>query len=153
MTAGMRAGDADRERAAETLRNAHAEGRLDLAEFEERLDAAFAAKYVEEMPPLLADLPSQQPAARRVERAPERWRGPSPLLRVVLVVCVVFAVVGSIAAVSRGLFPFPLLWVALIAFFVLRGRHHRWSHGRHYSTHDWPNHNWPTRDWPTYGRR
>ncbi|MPZ96751.1 MAG: DUF1707 domain-containing protein [Propionibacteriales bacterium] len=138
MTTGMRAGDADRERAAETLRNAHAEGRLDLAEFEERLDAAFAAKYVEELPPLLADLPSQQPAARRVERAPERWRGPSPLLRVVLVTCVVFAVVGSIAAVSRGFFPFPLLWVALIAFFVLRGRRFH-SYGRHFH--------------PSYGRR
>lgn len=35
----LRASDADRERVAEVLRDALAEGRLDMTEFEERLDA------------------------------------------------------------------------------------------------------------------
>ncbi|MCZ9342970.1 DUF1707 domain-containing protein, partial [Streptomyces sp. TRM76130] len=40
----LRASDADRERVAEVLRDALAEGRLDMAEFEERLDATYAAR-------------------------------------------------------------------------------------------------------------
>ncbi len=39
----MRAGDADRERVAEQLRSAHAEGRLELTEYDERVQRAWAA--------------------------------------------------------------------------------------------------------------
>jgi hypothetical protein len=57
-----RAGDADRERAAEKLRVAAGEGRIDLAELEERLDRAYAAKTYRELDALLADLPDKRPA-------------------------------------------------------------------------------------------
>jgi hypothetical protein len=40
----MRASDADRETAADRLRDAHAEGRLTREEFDERIDRTFAAK-------------------------------------------------------------------------------------------------------------
>jgi hypothetical protein len=40
----LRASDADREQVAEVLRDALAEGRLDMEEFEERLEATYKAR-------------------------------------------------------------------------------------------------------------
>jgi hypothetical protein len=54
----LRASDADRERVAEVLRDALAEGRLDMEEFEERLDATYKARTYGELAPLTRDLPS-----------------------------------------------------------------------------------------------
>ncbi|MCW5252686.1 MULTISPECIES: DUF1707 domain-containing protein [unclassified Streptomyces] len=54
----LRASDADRERVAEVLRDALAEGRLDMAEFEERLDAAYRARTYGELAPITRDLPT-----------------------------------------------------------------------------------------------
>ncbi|HEY3977299.1 MAG TPA: DUF1707 domain-containing protein [Streptosporangiaceae bacterium] len=51
--AGVRA---DRDRVIEVLRAAVADGRLDSAEFDERLDAALAARTVDALAPLTADL-------------------------------------------------------------------------------------------------
>jgi len=53
----MRASDADRERTASLLREHHAAGRLDAAEFNDRLDKAFEAKTMGDLDALLADLP------------------------------------------------------------------------------------------------
>ncbi|MFJ8859483.1 DUF1707 domain-containing protein [Streptomyces sp. NPDC102451] len=53
----MRASDAERERVAETLREAVAEGRLEMDEFEQRLDATFKARTHGELVPLVRDLP------------------------------------------------------------------------------------------------
>ncbi|MFJ8074714.1 DUF1707 domain-containing protein [Streptomyces sp. NPDC096176] len=53
----MRASDAERERVAERLRDAVAEGRLDMDEFEQRLDAAYTARTHGELEPLVRDLP------------------------------------------------------------------------------------------------
>ena len=53
---GLRASDADRDRVIELLRAAVADGRLDQAEFDERLDAALAARTIDALAPLTADL-------------------------------------------------------------------------------------------------
>ena len=54
----MRASDADRDRAAEVLREAAAEGRLSMEELNERLDVVYAAKTYAELAPATVDLPS-----------------------------------------------------------------------------------------------
>jgi hypothetical protein len=54
----LRASDADRERAVNLLREHHAEGRLDMEEFHERLNGAYASKTIGELDALLADLPA-----------------------------------------------------------------------------------------------
>ncbi|MEU2344415.1 DUF1707 domain-containing protein [Streptomyces sp. NPDC013082] len=54
----MRASDAERERVAETLREAVAEGRMEMDEFEQRLDATFKARTHGELVPLVRDLPA-----------------------------------------------------------------------------------------------
>jgi Domain of unknown function (DUF1707) len=52
----LRASDADRDRVIEVLRAAVADGRLDQAEFDERLDAALTARTMDALAPLTADL-------------------------------------------------------------------------------------------------
>ncbi|MET4925922.1 DUF1707 domain-containing protein [Streptomyces sp. PSRA5] len=54
----MRASDSERERVAELLREAVAEGRIDMEEFDTRLDAAFKARTHGELQPLVRDLPA-----------------------------------------------------------------------------------------------
>jgi hypothetical protein len=55
----LRASDADRERAAEILRQAAGDGRLTLEELDERLDSVYAAKTYAELEPVTRDLPQQ----------------------------------------------------------------------------------------------
>ncbi|MDG9690429.1 hypothetical protein CJI59_34610 [Streptomyces sp. Alain-F2R5] len=75
----LRASDADRERVAEVLREALAEGRLDMAEFEERLDATYSARTYGELAPITRDLPVGTVAAPKVsmtkEPAAGEWAG------------------------------------------------------------------------------
>lgn len=56
---GMRASDADRERAADALRRHHAAGRIEDAELEERLAIVLAARGVEEIAAQFHDLPDR----------------------------------------------------------------------------------------------
>ncbi|OZM82321.1 DUF1707 domain-containing protein [Pseudonocardia sp. MH-G8] len=54
---GIRISDADREKAAQQLHQALAEGRITLSELEERLAVVYAARYEADLRPPLADLP------------------------------------------------------------------------------------------------
>jgi hypothetical protein len=54
----LRASDADRERTANVLRDAAGDGRLTMAELDERLDAVYAAKTYAELEPITHDLPA-----------------------------------------------------------------------------------------------
>jgi hypothetical protein len=58
----MRAADADRQAVADRLRAALDEGRLELHEYDERLQRAYAAKTYGDLDGLLADLPVMAPA-------------------------------------------------------------------------------------------
>lgn len=73
----LRASDADRERVAEQLRDALTEGRLDMSEFEERLEAAYKARTYGELAPLTRDLPGPGVSAPAVDmtKRPERSGG------------------------------------------------------------------------------
>ncbi|MFD7688523.1 DUF1707 domain-containing protein [Streptomyces sp. NPDC059781] len=70
----LRASDADRERVAEILRDALAEGRLDMEEFEERLDATYKARTYGDLTPITRDLPDQGASVPAVSltKQPER---------------------------------------------------------------------------------
>ena len=67
----LRTSDAEREDTVARLHQALGEGRLDLAETEERSAAAYAAQYRDELPLLLADLP--QPGATRIGSDAPSW--------------------------------------------------------------------------------
>jgi hypothetical protein len=66
--ARMRISDDDRHKVAEILREAAGEGRLDLDELDQRLEATYAARTYADLVPITHDLPvptsSPQPAAR-----------------------------------------------------------------------------------------
>jgi hypothetical protein len=67
----LRASDADRERVAEVLRDALAEGRLDMEEFEERLEATYKARTYGDLAPITRDLPDAHAPAPRVSMTKE----------------------------------------------------------------------------------
>ncbi|WP_030548698.1 DUF1707 SHOCT-like domain-containing protein [Streptomyces exfoliatus] len=70
----LRASDADRDRIADILRDALAEGRLDPEEHSDRIDAVYRAKTVGELEPIVRDLPG----ARTRHQEPEPAYGYGP---------------------------------------------------------------------------
>jgi len=54
----LRISDADRHRVAEVLREAAGEGRIDLDELDERLEATYAARTYADLVPITVDLPT-----------------------------------------------------------------------------------------------
>ena len=98
----VRASDADRERAADLLREQAGEGRLEPDELEERLERAFKARTLADLDAVTADLPPR--------REPRR-RKPSP----VPVHAVLLAAVITLAIVIH-----PLIWLALIPVLHLK---------------------------------
>lgn len=70
----MRAGDADREHVLDRLRTAHAEGRLDVHEFDERVMATLAARTYGELAELTVDLPGHGPTGPPADASPALGR-------------------------------------------------------------------------------
>ncbi|MGW5519774.1 DUF1707 domain-containing protein [Nocardia africana] len=68
----VRASDADREKIVERLRTAMNEGRLNLAEFDDRVQQVYTARTYGELSPILSDLPAvrDRPGAARSGRVP-----------------------------------------------------------------------------------
>ncbi len=115
----MRAGDTDRQRVVEQLGKHFGEGRLTVAEFDERVVQAHGAVYLDELPRLTADLPREQRPVQRVRPAsPSPWLPPAAvalLMAVVMMWCVAALAVGA----PPPVFAFLLLFLLL--------RHRRWS--------------------------
>ena len=76
----LRAGDADRQAVAERLRVAQDEGRITLAEYDERLGRAYAAATFAQLRELTADLPDQSSPDRPSpdQSSPDRSRPARP---------------------------------------------------------------------------
>jgi DUF1707 SHOCT-like domain len=118
---GYRAGDADRNRTAELLKEAHAAGYLTLEEVDERLGNALAARTRGELDRLVADLPpewrasqerGQRPVGQPARRRPTLPAEAAWLIPLVIVVTGVIL----LAILTRGFFPWPLLWIFFFAF-------------------------------------
>ena len=81
----MRVSDRDRQAAADRLRLAHDEGRLDFAEYDDRLAAAYRAVHFADLEPLFADLPvssgTLEPAHRPAPPAPRAPLAAHPAVR------------------------------------------------------------------------
>jgi hypothetical protein len=106
----LRAADADRERTADGLRKSHAEGRLDLTEFQERLERCYEAKTIGELDELIADLPRQD---ERYERRPSVLAPRH--LRLGPLVPLLIALIVLSAAIGHTLF---WLWIPLVFIFL-----------------------------------
>jgi len=118
----IRASDADRERIAERLRKSHAEGRLDLAEFQQRLDRCYEAKTLNELSDLVKDLPRHEAHDERPSLGGLRpWR-------LTPVVPLLIALIVVLAATGHHLF---WLWIPLVFLFwrMSWSRRRRWLAG------------------------
>ncbi|MEU6989600.1 DUF1707 domain-containing protein [Streptomyces sp. NPDC046465] len=74
----LRASDADRDRTADVLREALAEGRLTAEEHAERIEGVYGAKTMADLEPLVRDLPAAHAPAPARGRAPEPSPEPAP---------------------------------------------------------------------------
>ncbi len=138
-----RIGDADREAAAARLREHYAQGRLTLEEFNERLDAAFAATTAAELGALTRDLPriAVPPAPLPVittgtgrEHAGQEHR-PGSRSRLSMIPVIIAALMAwlLIFGLHLGIFPWPgKLAIFLVIFAAARGLMRRiWHAGRY----------------------
>jgi uncharacterized protein DUF1707 len=122
----MRISDAERAEVADLLSKHYGDGRLDQAEFNERLDQAMRAKTYADLDGLFADLPpAEVPGAASGPARPVQPRSVrrSPRVLFLVLLVVVAAVAGRALAWSAGpgLWPFgPWIWIALLVFVLLR---------------------------------
>jgi hypothetical protein len=121
-TAGFRASDADREAVVRALHDAVGRGLLTIDECDERVAAAYAARFLRDLPPLTADLPPAAPAAPvapgwrtllvmawlqlRTALAGLSWRGvrgrPRLVIAMAAVLAVLFLAAGTVGALAGG---------------------------------------------------
>jgi hypothetical protein len=113
----MRAGDKDRQRVVELLGKHLGEGRLAVEEFDDRVVRAHASTYLDELPPLTADLPGEPESPRRPSRSPMRV----PFAVFVLL----FAMLLTVSMVGAVIHGAPPLFALFLVFLFLR--HRRWS--------------------------
>jgi hypothetical protein len=130
----LRAADADRERVAERLREGHAEGRLDIEEFQDRLQRCYESKTLGELRELVGDLPRQDPSEdQRRSFGLWRWRM-APLIPILFALIVISAVAGHHA--GHHIF---WLWIPLLFLFWRLSwwpRRRRWA-GPRRGSHEW----------------
>jgi DUF1707 SHOCT-like domain len=130
----LRAADADRERVAERLRKGNAEGRLDMTEFQQRLERCYEAKTYGDLEELVRDLPRQTEDDARPSPVswfrPWRWglAGLAPVLIVLLVI-----------SAAAGHHHFSWLWIPLLFVFfrMFSWRRRRWSAAPRRGPGDW----------------
>ena len=158
--ADMRVGDAERAEIADRLARHFSDGRLDEAEFGERLDRAMQAKTMADLSGLLSDLPEAEPGGppphgdrrhhrkmlkvqlererlhlrheQRARRQAERERRWRTLRWVPLLIA---AILGGAVIVAHALMHSIAAWlvIGLIAFLWLRPRA---TSGHHIDDHD-----------------
>ncbi len=117
----LRSSDAEREAIAARLRAHHADGRLDTAELQDRIDGCYQAKTLGELKQLLADLPGE--TARPQAERDKRWRLPVPLIALVPVLLAL----AAIGAVAHHHMPWIVIPVLFIAARLILCRRRRWG--------------------------
>jgi hypothetical protein len=107
----MRVSDAERQEVADRLAEHFSSGRLDQAEFDERVGRAMSAKTRADLNGLFDDLPGTgAPAATDPSAGQPRRRHRHPVLLVALIVFVAIAAAHVV---------WPLLWIGFLVAIVL----------------------------------
>lgn len=106
----MRVGDAERDEAARALGDHFASGRLDRAEYDERLELAFAARTGNDLSALFRDLPQPRGAGSPVRMHSARRGHRIPFLPVLLIL------IGLAIVLNAGW----IVWVGLGALLLAK---------------------------------
>ena len=123
----VRIGDAEREQVAQRLHVHVGSGRLDLAEFEQRIDAAYRARTRGELAAVVADLPERVQAPRPAAARPVRSRITVAMWSPWLLAGVISLVVWMATSLGSGelLYFWPMWvigpWGALLALGTVAG--------------------------------
>jgi hypothetical protein len=132
----LRVSDAERNAVAERLATHYSDGRLDQAEFDERVSKAMAAKTRGDLDGLFDDLPDPEPAgASRNARpgdpaVPYRRRRRSGFGRVLLLAVLFIAALSIVSHVLTAFaFYVPWFWIAALVVVILLVS--RSAHNRH----------------------
>jgi hypothetical protein len=108
----LRVSQAERDEVVAALAGHFADGRLTVEEYEERVEAALAARTGRDLEPLLEDLPAADPPApparTRRRHDPRSLRAPLVPARLLAVAAVV------VLAIATGPWALWLLWPALV---------------------------------------
>jgi hypothetical protein len=131
----MRISDAERTEVADRLSKHYSDGRLDQAEFNERLDRAMNAKTQADLNGLFADLPATDEPDKTVkavsqpDRRPRNRRPAHRILGLILIAVVAVFVARALMWPFFGLFgffghvlfvPVPWILIAIVAFVCWR---------------------------------
>ena len=131
----MRISDADRAEVADRLSKHYSDGRLDQAEFNERLDRAMNAKTQADLTGLFADLPpTDQPdkAVKAVSQPDRRPRNRRPVHRIIGLILIAIVAIFAARALMWPFFgffgfaghvlfvPVPWILIAIVAFVCWR---------------------------------
>ena len=135
----IRAGDADRQQSVDRLARHFTEGRLDSAEYDDRVRRAYGSVYLDELLPLFGDLPAEPVSLDGYDRVWRQGHGavgrrahrgyavaPSVVqgLRRTAVFAVLAVLLVWMLLVTHGIFfPIPLIWIGLFAVRAGRGSH------------------------------
>lgn len=111
----LRVSDAERDQAVSALGRHFQAGRLDQAEFDERMTSALGAKTRRDLRRLLADLPPDgQPVEPVRDAAPSRRGNPLvPLLPLAIVAMVIFGGLAGRHHGAAGWTPLWWLWIVI----------------------------------------
>jgi Domain of unknown function (DUF1707) len=107
----LRASDRDRQQVVEELRHALEEGRLSMAEYVDRMEAAYLAVTYSDLTPLCADLPASGPVTAEPQTAAPALSAAAPLTP--------FCRVGYLAGLPKVLKIGWTIWLAVVSINVV----------------------------------
>lgn len=121
---GLRLSDAERTEVADRLAKHYEDGRLDQAEFNERVDQVMRAKTRADLAGVFADLPPLEMPAACAPQAPsaglrQRHGRRHPVLLVVLAVVLAVIVAHAVRSFLVPWFFVPWAWIAILAVIVV----------------------------------
>ena len=122
----LRASDAERADIADRLSKHYGDGRLDQAEFNERMERAMSAKTVGDFAGLFSDLPEVTEPSEKQPVPATRSTRRSPMSRLVLLILIIVAAAFIGHALIHSFFPWLLIGVAVFLWlrYSPRRQHH-----------------------------
>jgi len=113
----VRIGDAERERAVSALSDHYGAGRIERAELDVRVEAAYRARTADELAVLFDDLPDPAPFRRKrpglrtyTRSREERRRARVPMFPILPVLVILGAIGILVASEGRAFFVLPMVW-------------------------------------------